>query len=50
MHKDWAAQIWCDNATALTETAWAYVKVPQKEFNKLQPDQFEDLLVFAVAG
>lgn len=46
-HKDRAAQIWCENATLLTGTAWEYIKVPQKEFEKLQPTQFSELRVFA---
>ena len=46
-HKDRAAQIWCENATILTLTMWAYIKIPQTEYNKLQPDRFEDLQVFA---
>jgi len=45
-HKDRAAQIWCENATLLTGTSWQYIKVPQKEFDKLEPTQFSDLLVF----
>jgi len=48
-HKDRAAQIWCENATLLTSTHWEYIKVPQKEFDKLEPTQFSDLLVFASA-
>ncbi len=44
---DRAAQIWCENATLLTGTAWEYIKVPQKEFEKLEPTQFSDILVFA---
>ena len=46
-NKDRAAILWCENATRLTETEWQYVKVPQKEFEKLQPDEFADVLVFA---
>jgi type III restriction enzyme len=45
-HKDRAAQIWCENATLLTGVAWEYIKVPQKEFEKLEPTQFSDLAVF----
>ena len=45
-HKDRAAQIWCENATLLTGTAWEYIKVPQKEFEKLEPTHFSDLSVF----
>jgi len=48
-HKDRAAQIWCENATLLTSTAWEYIKVPQKEFEKLEATQFSDLSVFANA-
>jgi type III restriction enzyme len=46
-HKDRAARNWCVNATLLTGTAWAYLKVPQAEFDKLQPTLFDDLAVFA---
>lgn len=46
-NKDRAAILWCDNATQLTETQWQYIKVPQKEYEKLQPDEFADLIVFA---
>jgi type III restriction enzyme len=47
--KDRAAQIWSENATLLTSIFWEYIKVPQKELDKLQPTQFSDLLVFATA-
>lgn len=46
-HKDRAAHIWCENATLLTGTEWRYLKVPQAEFNKLQPVDYTDLLVLA---
>ncbi len=45
--KDRAAQMWCENATTLTGEQWRYVKVPQKEYGKLQPVEFYDLLAFA---
>jgi type III restriction enzyme len=45
-HKDRAAEIWCENATFLTQTHWSYLKVPQKEFGKLQPGEFSDLMIF----
>jgi type III restriction enzyme len=48
-HKDRAAQIWCENATLLSHTAWEYIKVTQKEFEKLEPTQFADLSVFTSA-
>lgn len=46
-HKDRAAILWCENASMLTETPWSYVKVPQKGFEQLQADAFDDLVVFA---
>ncbi len=46
-YKDRAAQIWCENATLLTDTPWQYIKVPQKEFDILQPTEFADLLVLS---
>ncbi len=42
-HKDRAAVIWCENATMLTGAPWSYLKVPQKEFEKLDPSEFADL-------
>ncbi len=45
-HKDRAAQIWCENATRLTGREWRYMKVPEKEYNKLQPTLLADLDVF----
>ncbi len=47
--KDRAAVIWCENATMLTGTVWRYVKVPQKDFEKLDPDAFADLNALTVA-
>lgn len=44
--KDRAAKMWCENATKLTGEQWRYVKVPQKEYVKLQPVEFYDLLTF----
>jgi type III restriction enzyme len=46
-HKDRAARIWCENAARLTGTDWIYLKVLQKDFDGLQPDQFADLAVIA---
>ena len=43
LRKDVAAVRWCENATKLTETQWKYVKVPQKEFEALQPSRLADL-------
>jgi type III restriction enzyme len=47
-HKDRAAKIWCENATLLTSKTWDYIKIPQREFEKLQPNEFRDLLIFDV--
>jgi type III restriction enzyme len=42
-HKDRAAALWCENATRLTGTAWAYIKVLQLKYNELQPTALSDL-------
>src|SRR5438876_6772688 len=42
-NKDRAAAIWCENATILTGENWAYLKVKQSEYTKLQADTFADL-------
>jgi len=47
LRKDVAAVRWCENATALTEQEWKYVKVPQKEFQALQPAHLSDLAALA---
>ena len=44
--KDRAAKLWCQYATDLTGTSWQYIKVPQRDFNRLQPSDFSDLNVF----
>lgn len=49
-HKDRAAVLWCENATLLTGTIWQYLKIPQADFEKLQPDQLFDLHVFAASS
>ena len=49
-HKDRAARLWCENATRLTGVEWRYLKVPQKEFESLQPDEFEDLIALEPVG
>jgi DNA methylase len=46
-NKDRAAQLWCENTTKLAGKPWAYVKVLQTAYKKLQPTQFEDLFVLA---
>jgi type III restriction enzyme len=43
LRKDVAAMRWCENASALCDKKWKYVKVPQKEFEALQPTCLSDL-------
>lgn len=45
VHKDRAAQIWCENATLLTAVPWRYLKVPQADFAKLQAGEFSEVLL-----
>ena len=42
--KDNAAINWCNTATELTGTDWKYLKVLQKDFEDLRPDDFAELL------
>lgn len=42
--KDNCAINWCKSATELTGESWNYLKVPQKEFEGLHPETFEELL------
>ncbi len=42
-HKDRAAALWSENATLLTGNLWRYLKVPQNDFIKLQPNDFGDI-------
>ena len=43
--KDQAAQNWCNNATQLTKINWRYLKVNQNDFEKLHPDNFQELCI-----
>jgi type III restriction enzyme len=43
-HKDRAARLWGENATLLTGIEWHYRKTLQKEFEKLRPDDFDNLI------
>jgi type III restriction enzyme len=42
--KDAAASRWCENATKLTSKTWKYLKIPQKEFEALQPSRLSELI------
>jgi type III restriction enzyme len=46
-NKDRAAQLWCENTTKLTGKPWAYLKVLQTEYTRLQPTAFSDLSVLS---
>ncbi len=46
LRKDVAAMRWSENATELTGKQWKYIKVPQKDFEALQPARLADLLAF----
>lgn len=41
---------WCKNATELTSIKWDYIKVLQKEFMNLAPEEFEDLMALNETG
>jgi type III restriction enzyme len=43
--KDEAARYWCENATELTDTDWQYLKVLQSAFEKLEPNDFQELKI-----
>jgi len=45
LRKDVAAVRWCENASKLTDKQWRYAKVPQEEFEALQPSRLADLAV-----
>lgn len=47
--KDAATERWCENATALTGTAWRYCKVPQKDLEALGPSRLADLAALVTA-
>jgi type III restriction enzyme len=48
--RDRAAQLWCENATLLTETNWLYRKVPQQEFEKLPVEECDELIALDPVG
>ncbi len=47
LRKDVAAIRWCENATKLAGNKWRYAKIPQKEFEALQPTRLRDLMALA---
>jgi type III restriction enzyme len=42
--KDNAAINWCNTASQLTGTKWRYLKILQREFEGLHPEDFEELI------
>jgi type III restriction enzyme len=50
IHKDRAAGIWCENATLLTGVPWAYVKIPQVAYTKLQPSELAEVILAFTEG
>lgn len=49
-HKDKRAEQWCEDVTNLTGVEWRYLKVPEKDFNKLNPQRLTDLVGGLTAG
>ncbi len=49
LRKDNAAARWCQTASELSDTEWKYIKVPQKEFQTLQPVRLADLAALQVS-
>ena len=48
--KDARAEQWCADATQLTGVMWRYLKIPDKEFKKLKPSSFGELVSALQAG
>jgi type III restriction enzyme len=41
--KDRAALLWCENATVLAGQQWRFMRIDQREFERLAPKHFSDL-------
>ena len=48
--KDARARQWCEDVSTLTGTKWSYIKVPDKEFKKLKPASFDELVSTLQSG
>ena len=48
LRKDAVASRWCENASKLTGKEWRYIKIPQKEFESLQPSRLAELAALEV--
>ncbi|CAN5574091.1 hypothetical protein BH20ACI4_BH20ACI4_27850 [soil metagenome] len=49
-HKNQRAEKWCNDATELTGIDWQFLMIPQKQFEKLSPQNFTDLVSSLTAG
>lgn len=49
-HKNQRAEKWCNDATELTGIDWQFLMIPQKQFEKLSPQNFKDLVSSLTAG
>ena len=48
--KDARAEQWCKDVTELTGVQWCYLKIPDKEYKKLKPSSFDELVSALQAG
>ena len=48
--KNQRAEKWCEDVTQLTEIEWRFQMIPQKPFEKMNPQNFSDLISSLTAG
>ena len=48
--KDARAEQWCKDVTELTGVQWCYLKIPDKDYKKLKPASFDELVSALQAG
>lgn len=44
LQKDKYAVLWCEKASELSDKKWTYIKVMQKDFEELRPDDLDELM------
>lgn len=49
-YKNTRAEKWCEDATAMSDTEWQFLMIPQKQFEKLAPQNLTDLVSGLTAG
>jgi type III restriction enzyme len=49
-YKNSRAEKWCEDATCLSGTEWRFLMIPQKQFEKIHPQRFSDLVSGLTAG